>query len=124
MKKEKIGKRAETTRQNHNNPTEWLLHAMRSAFTDHPFDIPCILGEADFYPELFEVIKAAIPNCCRNPYRKHPLAHDLFRDRILRPFFTEWAKQHCTTDEAGWWYLKDPPPHAPKPSDGTPDLTD
>jgi len=94
-----------------------LLAIMRRVFTDRPFDYPCILGEADFCPELLNAIKAAVPNCCRKIGRKYPLAHELFRERVLRPFFEDWAKQHCTFDKAGWWYLKDPLAHSPRPSD-------
>lgn len=93
---------------------------MRRVFTDRPFDYPCILGEADFCPELWGAIKAAVPNCYRKARRKYPLAHELFRGRVLRPFFEGWAKQHCTFDRAGWWYLKDPLSHGPRPSDGPP----
>ena len=95
-----------------------LLAVMRRVFTDHPFDIPCIIGQADFCPELMAAIEAAIPNCCRKVWRKYPIPHERLRDRVLRPFFTAWAGHHCSTDEVGWWYLKDPLPHSPLPSNG------
>jgi hypothetical protein len=98
-------------------PEEQLLTVLRRVFTDRAFDIPFILGQADYCPELVAAMKAAIPNCCRKVTRKQPLARELFRNRALRPFFTEWAKQHCTTDAMGWWYLKDPLPHGPLASE-------
>jgi len=81
-----------------------LLTAIRDLFGIGPFDTSSIASKTFDHPELVAVIEAALAGPRWRTRGRRGVSQQ--SRNSLRYLLTHLAKQHFTTDEYGWWYLK------------------
>jgi hypothetical protein len=95
-----IGKQAASYRETEEiimtREQEMLVAEIQRAFGDKCFDTTSVILKARVCPELARAIEVAIPNSRRRRSIR-------FRKPIVRRALTDLAREHFTTDQAGWW---------------------